>query len=182
MKNEDALTKSLTDWTRVDAMRDEEIDFSDGSEVTAKMFAKAVVRRGLKPVPSRAKITLQDTRTALNLSPLQWQQYNPYRETDEAQELERWQQAWLVARQAGQLLRYKFGATRVVVFGSLAHRGWFTAWSDIDLAVWGVPDTQFYRAVAAVMNLNPNFKVDVVDPADCYSSVRESIEQEGIEL
>ncbi len=34
------MTKSLTDWTRVDAMRDEEIDFSDGSEVTAEMLAK----------------------------------------------------------------------------------------------------------------------------------------------
>ncbi len=40
-------------------MSDEEIDFSDCPEVTSEMFAKAVVRRRTKPVPTRAKITLQ---------------------------------------------------------------------------------------------------------------------------
>lgn len=52
MKQEATLNKSLTDWERIDAMTDEEIDFSDSPEITPEMFAKAVVRRGLQ---SRSK-------------------------------------------------------------------------------------------------------------------------------
>jgi hypothetical protein len=36
-----------TDWKRLDAMTDDEIDFSDCPEITPEQFAKAVVRRGL---------------------------------------------------------------------------------------------------------------------------------------
>lgn len=43
------MNKSETDWARIDAMSDEDIDFSDCPEATLEMFAKAVVRR----VPSR---------------------------------------------------------------------------------------------------------------------------------
>jgi uncharacterized protein (DUF4415 family) len=41
-------SKSQTDFARLDAMQDEDIDFSDLPEVTPEMFAKAVVRRGAK--------------------------------------------------------------------------------------------------------------------------------------
>ncbi len=47
---------------------------------------------------------------------------------------ERQEEAWTVARQAAQILKDKFGATRVIAFGSLAHGAWFHARSDIDLA------------------------------------------------
>jgi uncharacterized protein (DUF4415 family) len=40
---------SLTDLTRLDEMGDEEIDFADLPEVPADLFAKAIVKRGLKP-------------------------------------------------------------------------------------------------------------------------------------
>ena len=39
-----------TDWDRVDKLSDKDIDFSDNPEVTDEMFAKAVLRKGLKPV------------------------------------------------------------------------------------------------------------------------------------
>jgi len=38
-------TKSLTDWDRLDAMQDEDIDLSDIPEITPEMVDKAVVRR-----------------------------------------------------------------------------------------------------------------------------------------
>jgi uncharacterized protein (DUF4415 family) len=52
---------SLTDWERVDALRDEDIDFSDIPEVTPEMFDRAVVRRDLQPLaPAPTKrITLR---------------------------------------------------------------------------------------------------------------------------
>lgn len=49
MKSGSTSNKSLTDFSRLDAMADEEIDFTDLPEVTAEMFARAVVKRGLKP-------------------------------------------------------------------------------------------------------------------------------------
>lgn len=47
MNNEPTSSNSQTDRQRLDAMTDEDIDFSDCLEITPEMFAKAVVRRGL---------------------------------------------------------------------------------------------------------------------------------------
>jgi len=58
MKNDSTSGKSETDWERLDAMTDEEIDFSDCPEITPEMFAKAAVRRGLKPV-RKSQVTLR---------------------------------------------------------------------------------------------------------------------------
>ena len=48
-----------TDWDRVDKLGDNDIDFSDNPEVTAEMFAKAVLRKGLKPVVRKTQVTLR---------------------------------------------------------------------------------------------------------------------------
>ncbi|MGA8271767.1 MAG: BrnA antitoxin family protein [Candidatus Sulfotelmatobacter sp.] len=40
--------KSRTDWKRVDALRDEDIDLSDSRELGADFFARAIVRPGPK--------------------------------------------------------------------------------------------------------------------------------------
>jgi len=51
--------KSETDWKRVRSMKDEDIDFSDIPPITPEMFAKAVIRRGLKPIPRKKQLTLR---------------------------------------------------------------------------------------------------------------------------
>ena len=53
------MKESLTDWDRLDALQDEDIDLSDIPEITQEMFAKAVVRRGLKPTPRKQQITIR---------------------------------------------------------------------------------------------------------------------------
>ena len=58
MKRNVTLKKSGTDLKRLDAMTDAEIDFSDIPEVTPAMFAKGIVRRGLKPITKR-QLTLR---------------------------------------------------------------------------------------------------------------------------
>ena len=121
-------------------------------------------------------------KTALDLTRDEWQAYQPSVELDQDLLSERWQRAWKTARQAAQVLRHRFGATRIVVFGSLTHRDWFTPWSDIDLAAWDIPPDAFYRAVAVVTGLDPEFKVDLVVPEDCQPSLRRVIEQEGVAL
>ncbi|MBN1904645.1 MAG: hypothetical protein JW927_06075 [Deltaproteobacteria bacterium] len=77
---------------------------------------------------------------------------------------------------------YEFGATRVVIFGSLTHDGLFNPWSDIDLAAWGINPEIFYSAVAAMTGLSPFFRIDLVDINDCRSSIRKAIEKEGVEI
>ncbi len=59
MKRSATSRKSRTDWKRVDALKDEKIDFSDTQELTPQMFARAVVRRGLKPVPRKEQLTIR---------------------------------------------------------------------------------------------------------------------------
>jgi len=48
-----------TDWERLDALEDEDIDLSDIPEITPEMFAKAVVRRGLQPPPGKQQVTIR---------------------------------------------------------------------------------------------------------------------------
>lgn len=59
MSRESTSKESLTDWERLDALQDEDIDLSDMPEITPDMFAKAVVRRGLKPTPSKQQVTIR---------------------------------------------------------------------------------------------------------------------------
>ncbi len=44
MKKRDLKKQSQTDWTRLDAMRDEDIDFSDIPELNEAFFKNAVIR------------------------------------------------------------------------------------------------------------------------------------------
>jgi len=59
MKKKHISEKSQTDWNRVDGLRDEDINLSDSPEVTPEMFAKAVLRKGLKPVVRKNQVTLR---------------------------------------------------------------------------------------------------------------------------
>lgn len=121
-------------------------------------------------------------RTTLDISPDELHTYQPGKRLQESYSAERWKRAWEVAQTAAILLHQKFGATRVVAFGSLAHRKWFSQWSDIDLAAWGISAYEFCRAVAVVTGLSSEFKIDLLDPESCRHSLREKIEREGVEL
>ena len=79
-------------------------------------------------------------------------------------------------------MRKHYGAIQVIAFGSLAYRPSFTPWSDIDLAALGIPDNEFFRAVAAVTGLSAEFEVDLVDMKTCSTTLRQRIEEEGIEV
>ena len=59
MKKKNISRKSQSEWGRIDKLQDDEIDFSDNPELTPEMFAKAIVRKGLKPVARKSQITLR---------------------------------------------------------------------------------------------------------------------------
>jgi predicted nucleotidyltransferase len=90
--------------------------------------------------------------------------------------------AWALARAAAAVLREQFAVHRVVVFGSLIHPGCFTAWSDVDIAAWGLRPEDTFRAVGVVMDLDTEIAVNLVDVATCKASILRAIEAEGVPL
>jgi len=92
------------------------------------------------------------------------------------------EQAWRAARQAAQVLRDRFGATRVVVFGSLAQPKGFTRWSDVDLAAWGLAPRDTFRAMNAVADVQREIEMNLVDVGTCPAELLAEIERQGVDL
>lgn len=90
--------------------------------------------------------------------------------------------AWTLARQAAEVLKARYAATRVVVFGSLASEDRFHVWSDVDVAAWGVSPDQTFRAIAELLCLDSEIEINLVDVNTCRPSVLRRIEREGVEL
>ncbi len=95
------------------------------------------------------------------------------------------EELWAEARRAGDALRQQ-GASRVVVFGSLA-RGEAGRHSDLDLlVVWETSLGRWERLDAAWKAIKPRVAVDllVVTPAelDGLSAFGEQVLKEGVEV
>ena len=127
-------------------------------------------------------------KTASELSTKELGAYRPWQSMEwhqtDPEVSRRKEEAWKVAQVVAQMLKKRFRATRIVAFGSLARKGAFTLWSDIDLAVWGIPHEEYYGAAGAAMDmgLDKGIKVDIVDSEDCGPQFLLGIEAEGIEL
>jgi uncharacterized protein len=123
--------------------------------------------------------------TALDLSPEALKKYHPLeairrrRARLGAEISSRRRRAMLAARKAADLLRTEFGAKEVVLFGSLARRGSFTLYSDIDLAVRGIAPERFFSASAAIERVDVSFQIDLVELETCAAAVRQNIEKDG---
>lgn len=120
-------------------------------------------------------------RTAKTLSPEELKEYRirldehfQNRKVDEAL----LQRAWYTAHRIAAMLYDDFGATQVAVFGSLAQRNWFSKWSDIDIAVWGIPSEKYFRASSRASDISGLFKVDLVDYENCKGVFRERIQKQ----
>ncbi len=94
----------------------------------------------------------------------------------------RYNDAWEKARLAAQVLKDSFSAKKVILFGSLIDKNAFDMSSDIDLAVMGVPDGIFYKALGSLAEVVYPFNVILVDINDCRVSLKKVIESEGIQL
>jgi predicted nucleotidyltransferase len=121
-------------------------------------------------------------KTALDLTDEEIQSYSLIKHLPKWETEERREKALEVAKAIAKLLRKEFGATKVVLFGSVLYSGRFSPGSDIDIAVYGIRADQFYKAIAASSEITRDFYADIVDPMDCYPSIREDIELNGIEL
>ncbi|MYH80862.1 hypothetical protein F4141_09170 [Candidatus Poribacteria bacterium] len=88
------------------------------------------------------------------------------------------QRAWQTAHRIAQILYKDFGATQVAVFGSLAEPEAFSKWSDIDIAVWGIPNDKYFRAASVTSDISGLFKVDLVDFDSCKGLFRQRIQSQ----
>lgn len=94
--------------------------------------------------------------------------------------LARREQAWTVARQAADLLRQRFDVDKVVLFGSLARGDMFHAHSDVDLAVWGLAEAEYLRAVSSLLDLDGSIDIDLVRIEEAKPALRRHVEMEGM--
>jgi predicted nucleotidyltransferase len=92
------------------------------------------------------------------------------------------ERAWELVRQAAILLKDRYDAQRVVVFGSLVHADRFTLWSDVDLAAWDLTSANWLKAMAAVRELCEDIDLNLVDVACCSSELVAAIERDGVAL
>ena len=60
MKKRSSSKASKTDWKRIRAMKDKDIQFTrEHPELDMRHLVRGIVRRGLKPVPPKASIALR---------------------------------------------------------------------------------------------------------------------------
>ncbi|MDX2240086.1 MAG: nucleotidyltransferase domain-containing protein [Leptolyngbyaceae cyanobacterium bins.302] len=84
-----------------------------------------------------------------------------------------------VAKAAAKILKSDFEADRVIVFGSLLDEG-FHETSDIDLAIWNLPEKAYFKAVGQLNSLS-DFDVDLVEVQYASPEILAAIAQ-GLEL
>lgn len=93
------------------------------------------------------------------------------------------ERALAAARQAACLLKMEYGAKDVFLFGSLAEQASvFDGRSDVDLAVRGLDQKRYFRAVSRLLDLDHAFDVDLVEMESAPERLVRKIEKEGIRL
>jgi predicted nucleotidyltransferase len=100
----------------------------------------------------------------------------------EAKLKERYTDALEIAQELSRVLYKEFHAQKVILFGSLTKQKLFHEYSDIDLAVVGMPAAMFYLSLTAVDNLSGDIKVDLIALEDCSPKLQNIITKEGVIL
>jgi predicted nucleotidyltransferase len=87
-----------------------------------------------------------------------------------------------IIREAATTLKTRFGAQRVILFGSLAHAAWFTPDSDVDLVVEGLMGDAYWQAWRLLEEIIPSRPVDLIELETAGESLRRAIKRYGVEL
>ena len=85
-------------------------------------------------------------------------------------------------REAAAEIKTRFGAQRVVLFGSLAHAVWFVPDSDVDLAVEGLAGDDYWQAWRLAEEIIGDRPVDLIEIEAASESLRRAIQRHGVEL
>ena len=85
------------------------------------------------------------SKAALALTRKERSGYSPDRNQGQGRDANRFIAAWKIVPHLAAQLRTEFGASKVIVFGSLLNKSAYTRWSDIDLAACGILPANFIR-------------------------------------
>lgn len=125
-------------------------------------------------------------RTVRELSEEEKRQYiESLRKREEQEKIllkERYKKALQLAKEVSKILYEKYRAEKVYLVGSLKDEELFTKWSDIDLAVSGIPPHLYFKAIAEILYLSKEFKIDIIDLDNCEERIKEKLISEGILL
>lgn len=122
------------------------------------------------------------SRTVGNLSPSELDVYRKalrHRKRLRTLDSVRLTRAQKVARKAASILRKEFGVERIVLFGSVANSKLFHSRSDVDIAVWGLDDHIYFRAVASLLGIDSEISVDLITYETASSAIQEAILRDG---
>ena len=89
--------------------------------------------------------------------------------------------AMTIAKKVALFLKSKYGATRVMLFGSLA-KGFFDKGSDIDIYCEGIPKGDVLEAHAECTRVFRQHEIDLIPDLFCHDRLRQRILKEGIVL
>ena len=87
-----------------------------------------------------------------------------------------------MAREGAALLKQDFGADHVILFGSLGRDGPISPHSDVDLAVWGIEEGTYLRALARLLALRSDVSFDLVRAEEAGPTMLARIAEEGVPL
>jgi uncharacterized protein len=126
--------------------------------------------------------------TALELGPRGWE---PYKEANlkrgsriDQSKLNEGERERILARvrEVADLFKTRFGAKKVILFGSMAHKAWFSPDSDIDLAVEGLVSANYWKAWEMAEQMIPDMAVDLIDIESATESLKKAIYRHGVVL
>lgn len=90
--------------------------------------------------------------------------------------------ALTVAKRSATCLKMDFHATRVMAFGSVLRSEAFHERSDLDLAAWGLTESTYWAAIAALEDLDPTLSIDLVRVETARPGLVAAIEAQGMAL
>lgn len=124
--------------------------------------------------------------TALELSRTAWQSYidAARKQSLSGHRRDPHEHAHMMARlhETAAMLKMRFGARHVFLFGSQLRSTRVPKEADIDLAVEGLTGAAYWQAWGAVEEFIPECAVDLIDLAMASPSLRLAILKDGLEL
>ncbi len=86
------------------------------------------------------------------------------------------------AKELADILKTDFGATKVVLFGSMLSASDIHMASDIDLAVWDLPAEKYFAALGRLLTSTRNFDIDLVRIEEAPPSLQSYLLKDGLVL
>ena len=127
-------------------------------------------------------------QTALELGPKGWESYLksgrhkvPKTRLTASEQKERNRLLNQIQKAADEI-KSQFKVRRIVLFGSLAHEGWFASDSDVDLAVEGLHGDDYWKAWSIAEEIIKDRSIDLIEIESAGTTLRQAIDRHGLEL